>query len=241
MTSSEDRQEHLLEAEDGRYFAIDKAPFGDGLAAIATEERLRGMIVGFSLPSAPALLLHLAYEAFTAYRGIDVTGFFDQRRQGRWPDDQKPLFDFFERFISHVVFSFTALESFANEVIPSGYSYTTIDKKTGQSVTYDRNEIERYVSLEEKLSTLLPNALGIKSPKGVHTWRDFKKLKKVRDRVIHLKTADQTRTGPDVMTIWGYILRNAKEPFCDNTHKLMGHFTPAVANRRWYKKYPYMG
>jgi hypothetical protein len=196
VTSSDERQEKLLEAEDGRYFAIDKSPLGDGIAAIATEERFKGLTVGFGLPSAPALMLHLAYESFAAYRSTDVIEFFDRHPQGRWPDDQKPLFNFFERFISHVVFSFTALESFTNEVVPLGYSYRTIDRNTSKEVIYSRDEIQRYISLDEKLSTLLPDALGIESPKGLHTWRDFKKLKKVRNRVIHLKQRIKVQLAP---------------------------------------------
>lgn len=232
-----DKQDRLLEAEDGRYFAIDK--FGTGLAAIATTERVGRANVSFGLPSAPALFLHLAHEAFAAYRDTDVHGFFDSHPQGMWPDDQTPLFDFFEQFFSHVVFALTSLESFANEMIPQGYSYTIIEGKTGQTVTYDRDEIERYVSLNEKLSKLLPSALGVSSPKGLHVWRDFVDLKRSRDRMVHLKSVDRTPTGPEVETIWGYTLRNAKKPFCDSAHALMGHFGPGVTERRWYKKYPY--
>jgi hypothetical protein len=81
-----DRQDRLLEAEDGRYFAIDK--FGTGLGTIATEEQIGRVNVGFGLPSAPALYLHLAHKAFTAYRDVDVLRFFDQHPQGVWPDDQ---------------------------------------------------------------------------------------------------------------------------------------------------------
>jgi hypothetical protein len=50
-------------------------------------------------------------------RDIDPLALFDQHAQGIWPDDQKDLFDFLEELISHVVFSFTALEAFANQVI----------------------------------------------------------------------------------------------------------------------------
>jgi len=71
---SSDRQVRLLEAEDGRFFAIDK--FGTGLATIATEERISRINVGFGLPSAPALFLNLAHKAFTSYLvGLSVAAF----------------------------------------------------------------------------------------------------------------------------------------------------------------------
>jgi hypothetical protein len=242
VTSSEtpaERQERLLRAEDGRYYAIDK--FNTGLAAIATEEVIGGTSVGFGLPSGPALFLNLAYKAFLTYRDVDVLGFFDEHPppQGRWPEDQKPLFDFCEQFAAHVVFAFTALESFANEVIPEGYTYTTTRGQKGQKITYNRDGIERNVSLSEKLAQILPSALGVKPPKGLHIWRDYTNLRKVRDRIIHLKMSDRSRTGPETPTIWGDMLRNSKEPFCDNAHKLMGYFGPVVTNRRWHKTYPY--
>ncbi len=140
------------------------------------------------------------------------------------------------------------MESFANEVIAnavteSGYSYTTTRStrkgKPGQKVTYRGEEIERNVSLSEKLAQVLPDALGVDSPKGLHVWRDYKNLKEWRDRIIHLKMADRQARGPEVQSIWGDMLPNPKEPFCDNAHKLMGYYGPKVTIRRWHQKYPY--
>ncbi|MCJ2084621.1 hypothetical protein MKK88_01240, partial [Methylobacterium sp. E-005] len=54
-------QENLLAMEDWRYYAIDN--FGTGLGMIATEERLSKNVIGFGLPSAPALYLNMAFSA----------------------------------------------------------------------------------------------------------------------------------------------------------------------------------
>ena len=124
-----------------------------------------------------------------------------------------------EQFAAHVVFAFTALESFANEVTARGYKYTTTRStkrsKSGEKVTYEGEALERNVSLNEKLAQVLPDALGVASPKGLHLWRDYKSLKEWRDRIIHLKSADRQAHGPEVPSIWGDMLRNPKEPFCD--------------------------
>jgi hypothetical protein len=250
MASSDEttaqRQERLLAAEDGRQYAIEK--YGTGLAAIATTERIGTEIVSFNLPSAPALFLDLAHKAFATYRHIEIPGLFDRHPQGTWPDDHKPFLDLCEQFAAHVVFAFTALESFANEVIANeatarGYKYTTTRStnkaKPGEKVTYEGEALERKVSLNEKLAQVLPDALGVASPKGLHLWRDYKSLKEWRDRIIHLKSADRRAHGPEVPSIWGDMLRNPKEPFCDNTHKLMGSYGPDVSNRRWHQEYPY--
>ncbi len=126
-----DRQDELLEKEDGRYYAIDKA--GTGLGSIATTERLKKTIVSFGLPSGPALFLHLAHRAYSKVRDVDPFSLFNEHPQGIWPDNQKELFDFLEQLISHVVFSFTALEAFANEVIPDNFMYTFVVEKPERS------------------------------------------------------------------------------------------------------------
>jgi hypothetical protein len=236
-----ERQDRLLAAEDGRHFAVGK--HGTGLAHVAATEKIGPMIASFSLPSAPALFLSLAHRAFATYRDVDVSAYFNSDPEGIWPDDHTPLFDFCEQYAAHVVFAFTALESFANEAIPQDYSYTstwgTKKGKPGHKVVYSGDEIARNVSLGEKLARVLPDALKVPTPKGLHIWRNYKSLKGWRDRIIHLKMADRQSSGPEVKTIWGDMLRHPKEPFCDHVHELMGYFKPAVIERRWYGKYPY--
>jgi hypothetical protein len=117
------REDELLEQEDGRYFGIGKV--GTGLGSIATSERLgKKEVVSFGLPSGPALFLHLAHGAYTKVKGIDPLTLFDRHAEGTWPDDQGPLFDYLESCIAHAVFSFNAIEAFANEVIPPSFTYT---------------------------------------------------------------------------------------------------------------------
>lgn len=97
-----------------------------------------------------------------------------------------------------MVFAFTTLESFANEVIANevkatSYKYTatrsTKEAKPGEKFTYGGEALERNVSLNEKLAQVLPDALGVTSPKGLHLWRGYKSLKEWRDRIIHLKSS----------------------------------------------------
>ena len=131
----------------------------------------------------------------------------------------------------------------AGEVKTKGYAYTTTRAKKkgkpGKRVTYRGEAIERNVSLNEKLAEVLPDALGVDSPKGMHIWSAYKSLKEFRDRIVHLKMADRRPRGPEIPSIWGDMLRNPKEPFCDNAHKLMGSYGPKVTDRRWHQKYPY--
>jgi hypothetical protein len=231
------RQDELLAKEDGRYFAIGK--FGTGLASVATSERIEGRVVGFGLPSAPAVFLHLAHRAYCKVSDVNPLSLFDQHPQGIWPDDQGPLFDFLEDIITHVTFAFTALEAFANEQIPDGYSHTFSHEKTAETKTYGKEEVERYINLDEKLHLHLPTILQVPSPKGTKGWEPYRKLKRLRDRIIHLKAVDRKPSGSEDETIWGDLLRAHAEPFCGHAHALMGHYKPAVENRRYYGLYPY--
>src|SRR5215211_1450372 len=253
------REDRLLEAEDGRFFAIGKTPVGQkvegggelgpGLAMRAGVERVgpARVPVSFGLPSAPAMFLNLSHKAFSSYRGVNVYTLFDKHPQGIWPDTHTPLFNYFESFSAHVVFAFTALESFANELLPEGVAFE-VTEEGGSEKRYTREDVERKASLEQKLAQYLPEALNtlntegphISTPKGLHIWRDFKKLKKTRDRLIHLKAIDRSRKADDkTPTIWADMLNSARVPFCDQAHELMGHYGAAVTERRWYKKYPY--
>ena len=232
-----DRQDDLLEKEDGRYYAIDKV--GTGLGSIATTERLRKKIVSFGLPSGPALFLHLAHRAYSKINDIDPLSLFDEHPQGIWPDNQERLFDYLEDSISHVVFSFTALEAFANEVIPDKFTYTFTMDRTGEKRTYGKDDIERRINLDEKLGIVLPQIFDLKTPKGGSLWEKYKIIKKARDRVIHLKSVDKRTSGPEDETIWGTLLQIHNEPLCDHAHALIGYFKPAIHNRRYFAKYPY--
>ena len=215
-----DRQDELLAKEDGRYYAIDKV--GTGLGSIATTEQLGKKIVSFGLPSGPALFLHLAHRAYSRIKDIDPLSLFDEHPQGIWPDNQKALFDYLEESIAHVVFSFTALEAFANEVIPDGFTYSFTVDRTGEKRTYAKDEVERRINLDEKLGIVLPQIFSLKTPKGGALWEKYKTIKKTRDRIIHLKSVDKRTSGPEDETIWGTLLRIHNEPLCDHAHALIG-------------------
>ncbi len=231
-----DQQDDLLAKHDGRYYAIDK--FNTGLALLVKSEKLgKRSYVDFGVPSSPALFLSAARRSFLQIKDIDPELMFYKWQNGRIPVNHSKLFDYYEIFASHVVFSFTALEAFANEAIPTNFKYT-IEKKDGP-VVLQKPDIERTVNLDEKLHTILPTALGVKSPKGKKPWQQYKALKVMRDRIIHLKTVDRTSSGSEKESIWGMMLRAHGEPFCDYSHSLMGYYLIG-SNRRWHKEYPYL-
>lgn len=232
----------MLAAEDGRYYAIDILHIDDRphTQAIATEEEIGGRVYGFGLPSGPGLFLHLARVAHEQLLTVDPMKLFDEHPQGRWPDDAGPLFDTFETACCQVVFAALALEAFANEVIPEGYEHEHANKGSTDIRLLDKEGIQRQLNTSEKLGVVLPDALKVPSPKGRQPWQRFVEIRRLRDRIVHLKVADCSWTGPEVKTLWGDLLRTLHVPYCDHAHDLMGCFGGAVKTRRWFRCYPYL-
>jgi hypothetical protein len=122
------------------------------------------------------------------------------------------------------------------EVIPNDFCYNFTKK--GETLSYEKEEIERYINLDEKLDKILPAIFKVSSPKGKNVWEKYKTLKEFRDRIIHLKSIDRSSSGVEKETIWGDMLKLHKAPFCNHAHEMMGYFAP-IKIRRWHLKYPY--
>ena len=234
-----DRQTELLENEDCRFYVIDK--FNTGLASIATTEKVEKGILSFGLPSSSSLFLNLSLQVKRQIDNIQIDNCFDTHleNQGTYPDDHKLLFDFFELMISQIIFSFLAVEAFANISIPKDYTHRAkrSDKKFIEE--YDKDQTERFVNLEAKLDKILPKIFDVKSPIGTKDWDNFQNIKKLRDRLIHLKSSDTSASGPEIKTIWGDLIRNKKTDFSKQSHQIIGHYIGKKEGFRWHKKFPY--
>jgi hypothetical protein len=230
----------ILEKEDPRFYAIDK--FKTGVVSIATTEKIEGEKLSFGLPSSPGLFLSLALNFKKQVDKINLTTCFDKHPypQGTWPEDHKNLFDFFELMIGQIIFSYTAIETFSNIMIPNEYKFqfNRIDPKSTKE--YDKEKIERTVSLDKKLDLILPEILSVSSPiNRTELWGKFMLHKDLRDRLIHLKSVDMTASGPEINTIWGDLIRNHKTGFVILAHNIIGHFISNKSGFRWFTKFPY--
>lgn len=228
-----DRQKKLLAKEDWRFHAIDAV--GTGLGSIATTELIGGKIISFSLPSAPALFLSLARRAHERRVAIPVDAAFIKHPppQGTWPEDHREVFDFFEVFVAETIFSFTAVEAFANESIPTTFSYKRMWK--GEEEVLQGHDIERAVSLDDKLKYVIPKAHNVASPTGSAAWNKYIELKRVRDRLIHLKSIDRKSSGPEHQTIWGLLMTKRAHNYADTAVDIIAAFPALVNDRRWFQ------
>ena len=78
-----------------------------------------------------------------------------------------------------------------------------------------------------------------KSPKGKRIWNEYKKLKNIRDRIIHLKTKDRKSSGPKDDTIWKYLLNKELPNMSEVAKHLIDYFAANLDKKpRWYRNYP---
>lgn len=102
------------------------------------------------------------------------------------------LFDCVQKSMVCATFSYLALEVFCNEEIarkPNELVSVERPDKHGKWKTLNlpAKQLERKSSTEEKLHVVLPQLLGIDSPKGKAEWQHLKLLQAARNNTVHLK------------------------------------------------------
>lgn len=189
---------------------------GSAVKLIAMSNFSKTTPLTFGLPSISALYLDLAAklhkESFDGMKEDDFIAKYSADPVRFGVKNESQLFDLLEKRIASVIFSYTSLESFANMEIPKDYIYrrTRDDKKRLEE--YDKDQIERYISLKEKLTVILPEIYKIKSPKNKKVWHKYTSLEKTRNRLIHIKSQDVRSANFNEDTLWGLIV---KEEFPD--------------------------
>jgi len=100
--------------------------------------------------------------------------------------------DYIEHVQTSVVFAYTALETFANLSIPYGYTYQTENKSKGIVEIYDKEAIERRLSLKVKLQYILRKIYNSEKLERQKWWGHFSNLERYRNDIIHQKTISAT-------------------------------------------------
>lgn len=101
-------------------------------------------------------------------------------------DDLPSIFDYLEHIQTSIITIYSAIEALCNVAIPVDF---TLTKKNGKGITevWDKANIEKWSSTEEKVGKIVPDLLHIDSPKSLSLWPIFKELKTIRDNIIHQK------------------------------------------------------
>jgi hypothetical protein len=96
--------------------------------------------------------------------------------------------DYIEEIETAITFAYTAVEAFANISIPDNYLHKLPDK---EGIIYEKQAIERWTSLVEKVATILPAIYKTKSIKSQPFWTNFKLLEDYRNAIVHQKTVER--------------------------------------------------
>ena len=220
-------------------------PAGTIVKGIAQVDRVSGSELAFGVPNISALLIDSAQRLFDSGNQYFARLSADSKKRIEIFQAEGDLFEALEARMGCIVFSFTAIEAYANARIVGAYQqmqyhYTGKDR-SGQAVQMSLEDIERNTSIEEKLLTILPQIMGVKLNKGRATWSAFKNLKRIRDRIIHCKNADLIGNKPGVLTLWHDLASDRFPNAPKDALELIGFFEDGAAesNRsRWFAKRP---
>ena len=243
-----------LEKLDWRYHAATtlakdwKSPYsgttykkGEVITTAVQVGYLKGSI-WLGVPNTTALFLNLSHELYESAKKIFESLPIERKsKKIQSLKSDKEIFDYFEKLFGSIAFAFTAIESFANEYIPDDYVHVR-EKSYRSKESLDKSQIERRLSLNEKLLNILPKIFNVQFSKQKKIWHEYKKLENRRDRIIHMKSADRKSTTKDKETIWNTLITEQIFNGQKIAKDIIGYFIESLQPEkqpRWYSKYPH--
>ena len=237
----ERRQDARLTSE--RIRALDGQPVpGDIYATVVSPVELPdGRVLAFHGPQVVAFNLFEAQRH--AERGVKarlrLIGNLYRREDdyGWWgiKDASKGL-DCVRDLAVAVLFSYAALEGLGNHTIDQLDENTSVEvTRGGKTVQITRDEMERGLSVAEKLSVVIPAFTGNPSLKGDALWAKFVTLRRLRDALVHPKDRgsnplrqDSPSPGPDPKDpgIYGLLMRGDADTCADDAIELVRTLRP---------------
>ena len=216
-------------------------PVGTKVSLISVVRYDSNRIIDIPTPNATAMFLSISHRLYSQAKSIltNESKIKAKNNSLSFVSDRDAI-DYLEAISASVVFAYTALEAFANEVIPDDYTYSVGREDKRCTETYDKTQIERSLNLDIKLDKILPIIFGVKSPKGRKAWHRYVELKRLRDRIIHLKSTDRKSSQPDDDTIWRLLVKK-EIPFMVPIAKALidYYYDPYMKPRpRWLDCYP---
>lgn len=204
----------------------------------------------FSVPNMTALFIDFSYtlweESQIAFQEENFLNTTSKKIPSNtiFPKNDDTIFNLLQKRMGAIIFAYSALESFANENIPNEYIFKTIrnDKKCEES--YDKEQIERSLSLEIKLGDILPSVMSVANPKGKPVWNKLKSLKNLRDKIIHMKSKDRKSSLPNSSeennTIWEELIDKKQPNHALEAKDIIGYFLSSRIERpRWFENFPF--
>lgn len=208
---------------------------------LATFAKYNEREIGFGDPSATALFLSQSYKSFEVAKEINP---FQEGQLPTGKNISTKVYDYLEAICGSIIFAYTALEAFANEKIPDGFVYE-VEETTDSGIIvvrqFDKEQIERKFSLSDKLASILPSVKKISSPKGTTDWEGFVHLRRLRDRIVHMKSKDREHSKHTNMypeSIWNDLLNPDQRHYPFIAKSMILHFD-AEDSVHWLKYCPF--
>lgn len=157
-----------------------------------TEIEFNGCKLSFVTPNPVTLLYNKSWKEFEkAKRIVDdvIQPFIVGKDEGDLENKHHAhLFDYFECIQTSVICIYSAVEALSNVAIPKDF---TLSRKNSRGIEeiWNKPNIEKWFSTEEKIADIVPEILKMDTPKKMPFWERFTQLKRVRDDIIHPKHA----------------------------------------------------
>ncbi len=207
--------------------------------SLSTSVRHGKRQIGIGDPSAPALFLSQSYKAYEQSQKNHPFIIEDPNALGN--ELSAFVYDYLEEIMASIIFAHTAIEAFANEEIPEDYVYESEKPSSGILVAFQKDSVERRISLDEKLGSILPKTKNLPTPKGLKIWSDYVELKRLRDRIVHLKSRDRAHSKANDLfpdSIWSQLLHPGQLNYPLVAKKMMLHFVKKE-KYHWLKYCPF--
>ncbi|WP_252229638.1 MULTISPECIES: hypothetical protein [unclassified Clostridium] len=157
-------------------------------------------IMSFYAPNNVGILLTIANKALVEAQRIyneeidpdkiNHTDIVNGGKENELKEKTVIVYEFIEAIQTSIVFGYTAIEAFTNLSINDDYKYeNSIDSK-GIIEIYDKKAIERWLSLDVKISNILADIYKCRTIKNEKIWNKFKLFEDCRNQIIHQKSID---------------------------------------------------
>lgn len=157
-------------------------------------------IMSFYAPNNVGILLTIANKALDEAQRIyneeidpdkiNHTDIVNKGKENELKEKTVIVYEFIEAIQTSIVFGYTAIEAFTNLSINDDYKYeNSIDSK-GIIEIYDKKAIERWLSLDVKISNILADIYKCRTIKNEKIWSKFKLFEGCRNEIIHQKSID---------------------------------------------------
>lgn len=215
---------------------------GSVVKIIATGLYSAGKPISFGLPNVSAMYLDFALKnhnsSFEKLNTLDYVRNKDETRLHVDNNKEVEYFDSLEERIASIIFSYTAIETYVNALIPDDYIYIKVRSDGRNEERYNKEQIERFLPLKEKIQSIITVIKDKTLPKDSKVWQDFLKLEQDRNRLVHVKSNDAASKDEYVDTLWQLLVKKACPFYPQFAYNLMVYFDNPDNKTRWLAKFP---